>query len=116
VGERPSRRAAVALVVAVPLLLNTGASAQAPPGPPAQQLVHFVVFLRGDTGTSHDVDVGKKGPSPGDFTVALHGLYDPSTKKRIGSDIEQAQVVHLYPNGDGWVMLHATAFLPDGHI
>lgn len=105
--------AAVALAVMIPLLLSTGASAQAPP---TQSRVQFILFDRDDTGSSHEIDLGKSGPSPGDFTVGTHALYDPHTKQRVGYDVEQVQLIHAFASGDGIALVHATAILADGRI
>lgn len=106
--------AAVALVVVVPLLLSAGASAQAPP---TQSRVQFILFDRDDTGSTHNLDIGKSGiPTPGDFFLGTHALYDPHTKQRVGYDVEQLQVIHAYPNGDFLGFVHATATLADGRI
>lgn len=106
--------AAVALAVVVPLLLSTGASAQAPP---TQTRVQFVVFDRDDTGSTHNLDLGKPGiPSPGDAFLETHAVYDPHTKQRIGYSVNQIQVVHAFPNGDFLAVVHGTITLSDGRI
>jgi allene oxide cyclase-like protein len=106
--------AAVALAVAVPLVLSTGAAAQAPP---AQTRVQFTIFDRDDTGATHPLDLGKAGfPSPGDFVLENHAEYDPHTKTRIGYGITQIQVIHAFPNGDFLGIIHCTIVLSDGRI
>jgi allene oxide cyclase-like protein len=109
--------AALTAAVLTPLLWGAGgASAQAPPAPPTQTTVHLVLFEDDTTGGETTVDVGKTGPSAGDMIVFQHGLFDTSTKARVGSSAGQLQVIRAYKNGDIAAIVNVTAYLKEGRV
>lgn len=67
-------------------------------------------------GFSKDVDVGKKGFSPGDFAVFTEPLLNPDTGDRIGKLLGQFQFIRKTGRRNGFFRAEATAIFQAGRL
>ena len=100
-----------AMTIALLALWLVPASSQ-----PASRHVTLQVFDSEKTGYEKNVDVGKKGFSPGDEFLAVDPLLNPDTCKKAGTSITRGTVIRQLGNRNGNFLFDGTLRLPAGRL
>src|SRR5688500_19061909 len=76
----------------------------------------ITVFDPNKTNYSKDVNVGRKGFSPGDWNVSIEKMLDPDTCESAGRAIIRFTVVKLVGKNNADFITEFTYIRPDGRI
>lgn len=110
------KRIAGGLLTAV---LLTGATLAIGLGPAASQqqaAESFVLCTQEKSGSDRFIDVGRKGFSPGDYSVSVKPLLDPETGERRGQSVSKFTFVRAIGKNNGRGFLDGTYELETGDI
>lgn len=82
---------------------------------PAQRTT-LTLFDPNKTNWEKDIDLGRKGDSPGDMNIFVDPMFDPETCEKAGMVLGQFQVSKFVGKRDAWFHIDLTWRLPDGSL
>jgi hypothetical protein len=103
--------AALAAVLIIAFLLPAASQPQG-----GSVILHLCSKDGKGRGYNKDIDVGKTGFSPGDYSLFTDKLYDRDTGEGYGHDIGRFTFVKATGPRDGQVLLDVTAVTPHGKL
>lgn len=103
---------AVAMAVVVGVLGTVGPVSSQSPG----QRTTLTFFDTRATDWEKDIDLGRKGDSPGDMNLFVDRLFDPETCEKAGNVLGRFQISKFVGKRDAWFVIDVTWRLPDGSL